>query len=183
MALQDEGCLIVCEYVSVCQRVKGEKGRVWDRESRKRGRGSPWGLINQAWIEQEGPGGSCVGRQVSIAFWGRGYGQQHQSSHKTHKHTQTHAGLKLPRDKNPFPSLVAHYHVTAPCFIFGLVSNVKYCCDQIMEVKGVGGCFCKQFSIDYSAAYCVSPCLPHSLYKKKKTKAGSHLSAVVPQQH
>ena len=35
-------------------------------------------------------GGSCVGRQVSIAFRGRGYGQTHQSSHTQHTHTHTH---------------------------------------------------------------------------------------------
>lgn len=86
----------VCEFV--CQR---ERGRVWDGQRKhERGRGSPWGLINQACIELEGPGGSCVGRQVSIAFWGRGYGQTHQSSHSTHTHTRRHRqGWNYPETK------------------------------------------------------------------------------------
>lgn len=49
------------------------------KRDRKREGRSPWGLINQVCIEQEGPGESCVGRQVSIELWGRGYSQTYQS--------------------------------------------------------------------------------------------------------
>lgn len=84
-----------------------------------RGRGSRCGLINQTCIELENPRGSCLGRQVSIALWGRGYGQTHQSSHTTHAHKETQAELKLPRNKPHFLPLVPHYHVAALCLVFG----------------------------------------------------------------
>lgn len=83
------------------------------------GRLGPWGLINQACVEQESPGGSCVGRQVSIAFWGRGYGRTHQSSPTT-AHRET-GWAEITHRQNPFPPLVPHYHVTALCFRFGFV--------------------------------------------------------------
>lgn len=132
-----------------------------DRESKRKGKGSPWGLINQACIEREGPGGSCMGRQVSIAFWGRGYGQTHQSSHNTHAETQ--AELKLPRDKTHFLLLYLITMSQPPASYFVLFLNVKYCCDQIMRANGNVSRFCKQFIIDFTAAYCVSLCFPFSL--------------------
>lgn len=88
--------------VSACLKERVRKRR--ESKEQKRERGSPWGLINQACIVQEAPGGSCVGRQVSIVFWGRGYSQMYQSLHTTHTHTGAHtgAGLKLTRDKTHF---------------------------------------------------------------------------------
>lgn len=117
MALQDEGCVCICERES-----ESERDRVWGTHTQKcegEAEGARWGLINQACIEQESPRGSCLGRQVSIALWSRGYGQTHQSSHTTHAHKETQAELKLPRNKPHFLPLVPHYHVTALCLVFG----------------------------------------------------------------
>lgn len=169
MALQDESCLYMWVWVSESEREK--EGEYKTDRKQERERGSPWGLINQACIERESPGGSCVGRQVSIALWGRGYGQTHQSSQTTHTHRDT-GRAEITQRQNPFPPLVPHYHVTALCFIFGFVLNVKYCCDQIMRRNGNASRFCKQFTIDYSAAYCVSLCFPFSV-KKKESNAGT----------
>lgn len=80
--------------------------------------------------------------------------------HNTHTDT---ARAEITQRQNPFPPLVPHYHVAALCFIFGFVLNVKYCCDQIMRANCNAGRFCKQFTIDYSATYCVSLCFPFSL--------------------
>lgn len=114
MALQDEGCVCICERES-----ESEYEAHTHRKNQGEAEGARRGLINQACTEQESPRGSCLGRQVSIALRGRGYGQTHQSSHATHAHKETQAELKLPRNKPHFLPLVPHYHVTALCLVFG----------------------------------------------------------------
>jgi len=96
---------VVCVRVCVCV---SESEYEADRKSKT---GSPWGLVNQACIEQESPGGSCVRRQVSVAFWGRGYGQAHQSSPTIHTHPHR---LKVPRNKTNFLLL---YPFTMPLLL------------------------------------------------------------------
>ena len=158
---------VFCIYVEyVCQRVRERKRESMRQTEKARQRErEPLGS-NKSGLHWTG--GSCVGRQVSIAFRGRGYGRTHQSSlthnTRTHTHTHTDAGrAEITQRQNPFPPPVPHYHVTVLCFIFGFVLNVKYCCDQIMGANSGTSSFCKQFTIDYSAAHCVSLCFALSL--------------------
>lgn len=160
MALQNDGCRCMCTYTSECDR---QRERKWEMD-RKCRRGSPEGLINQARAEREAPGGSCMKRQVSIAFWVRGYGQTHQSS-QTHTHPHTDSdragqGRNYPETK-PISFAIPHYYVTVLRLIFGCFLNGKHCCDQIP--RALPSRFCKLFTIDYSGAYCVPLCFSLSL--------------------
>lgn len=101
-AFQDEGRLCTCEEKKAERKCKR--------------RGSPWGPVNQGWVEQQSPGGFCIGRQVSKAFSARGYGQRHQSNRADHAQRQGSHYSKT----NPL-SLFS----TAPSFIFHLFMDVK----------------------------------------------------------
>lgn len=168
MALQEEVCLWVWECVSESEQETEKcrrEGALGSNESGLHWKGESWRIL-------------CGKTGVHSLPGQRLWSGTSVISYKTHTHMLSWNYLETKPVSSSCTSLPCH---NPPLHIWFRL-DVKDCCDQTKRANGSMSHFCKQPTIDYFTAYCVSLFYKNKIKNKiKKKKQDWHLKQRDPE--